>query len=178
MEQNEPIERWELSTKIPLSQPLSARQLAQGLLNSLEFEKMTTEQWRISIFEKVVFSGKESIYRAILQICDPKFINTGAIHASKQPYFNWTKAKKEVARKYGLSSFDFVGTRNKAVGLMLSSLITNGSDEHRSKVVALDRDFRRYYPKIRLDLRVATCTETKKIACNLNREPLTIKVKV
>ncbi|MEM3622801.1 MAG: hypothetical protein QXR76_03405 [Candidatus Bathyarchaeia archaeon] len=152
---------YEITTTAKLSKPLSLKEISNSLLSPAEFDACKTTHYRIIIFNKVLFSGKESVYRAILQIASPKYINDGTIKAEEHEYFNWSLAKKRIISKYGLSNISYVGTKNKVKGIIISS-VTSNDTEHQHKIRKIVWDITSKFPNVLFTWEKCLTT----IACN------------
>jgi hypothetical protein len=140
-------EPFEFTTTSGMTKPLKTIDLANSLLTPDEVEDCKTLHFRIRIFDKVIFSGKESVYRIILQIADPHVISEGNIKADRVPYFNWSQAKVLIGKKYGLSDFHYNGTKNRIVGIIVSSRATQ-QEEHLHRFQRITKVITTKYPTI------------------------------
>ena len=155
---------FEITTTAKLSKPLTTTDITSAMLSPTDFEACKSPHYRITIFGKVVFSGKESVYRAILQIVEPKYINDGTIRAEEKLYFNWSHAKKRIVKKYALKDFNYVGTKYRINGIIVSSVVSNDR-EHQVKVRQIVREITTKFPHVLFSWE--KCLRT--IACSLER---------
>lgn len=137
---------FEITTKARISPPITTVELAEAFLSPAELEACTTEQTRVTLKEKVVFTATKGLIEALYDIVKPEAINRGDIKILKHVYFRWSSARPRIMKQQGLTDVSYIGTRNRISGIRVSSQVSDDKS-HRKKFVALIRQFKKNFPK-------------------------------
>ena len=157
MKKKNPNEVFEIVTKLKIEpNPITVEELSHALLEDDELKACYQDVYIIKIGNRR-FSLGQTLAKLLLEKIDVKYIADKSVQIEPSQTFTFSKARKFIMHRFGITNLNYVGTKNKITGLLFSSKISDRYD-HRNKFVAIYKAFKKNFPKHHL--KPGTCLTT------------------